>query len=507
MSTNFDLINYSILCLAFFFTLKLFLQNRRFRNIPPGPPSLPILGNLHQLKKPFHHHFHRISQHYGRIFSLWFGSRLVVVVSSASAVQECFTRNDIVLANRPRFLAGKHVGYNYTTVAFAPYGDYWRNLRRIVVLDVLSTHRLNYFMDMRRDEMKRLVQKLAHDSGEGFAKVELRSRFSELTFNTMMRMISGKRYWGDDSEVGDVEEARKFREMIKELVKLGGANNPGDFLPIVRWFDLDNLEKKLKSISVRFDAFLQGLVDEHRYGNISGNTLINHLLSLQKSQPEYYRDQIIKGLVLVMLIAGTDTSAVTLEWAMSSLLNHPQILRKARQEIDIQIGQERLVDEQDVLKLPYLQNIVSETFRLHPAAPLLIPHLSSENCTVGDYSIPSDTMVLINAWAIHRDPQLWSDPLSFEPERFEKEGQANKLIQFGVGRRACPGSGLAQRTVSLALGLLIQCFEWERASEEEIDMTEGSGLTMPKLVPLEAMCKAHQPLISKVLSESVVEMT
>ncbi|KAK4284280.1 hypothetical protein QN277_001135 [Acacia crassicarpa] len=503
MSTN-CIINYSILCLAFFLALNLFLRKRRFRNIPPGPPSLPVLGNLHQLKKPLHHHFHRISQNYGQIFSLWFGSRLVVVVSSPSAVQECFTRNDIVLANRPKFLAGKHVGYNYTTVAFSPYGEHWRNLRRIMVLDVLSTHRLNYFLDMRRDEMKRLVQKLAHDSGEGFTKVELRSRLSELTFNTMMRMISGKRYWGDDGEVGDVEEASKFREMIKELVKLAGANNPAEFLPILRWFDLDNLEKKLKGISVRFDTFLQGLVDEHRSGNSSRNTLINHLLTLQKSQPEYYTDQIIKGLILVMLLAVTDTSAVTLEWAMSSLLNHPEILRKARQEIDTQIGQEHLIDEQDALKLPYLQSIVSETFRLHLAAPVLVPHLSSEDCTIGDYNIPRDTIVLINAWAIHRDPQLWIDPLCFKPERFQKEEVANKLMQFGLGRRACPGSGLAQRTVSWALGLLIQCFEWERVSEEEIDMTEGAGLTLSKVVPLEAMCKAQQHIIGKVVSESIV---
>ncbi|XP_028786127.1 cytochrome P450 81E8-like [Neltuma alba] len=497
MSTG-SIINYSIFFLSFLFLISnLFLRKRRFRNIPPGPHSIPILGNLHQLKKPLHHHFHRVSQNYGQIFSLWFGSRLVVVVSSPSLVQECFSKNDVVLANRPPFLTGKHVGYNYTTVVFAPYGDHWRNLRRIMVLDVLSTHRLNYFLDMRRDEMKRLIQKLAYDSREGFTKVELRSSFSELTFNTMMRMICGKRYWGEDSEVGDVEEARKFREMIKELVKLGGANNPGEFLSILRWFDLDNLEKKLKSISVGVDGFLQGLVDEHRSGNTSGNTMINHLLTLQKSQPEYYTDQIIKGLILVMLLAGTDTSAVTLEWAMSSLLNHPEVLRRARQEIDMQIGEEHLIDEQDIMKLPYLQSIVSETFRLHPTAPLLLPHLSSDECTIGDYNIPRDTIVLINAWAIHRDPILWSDPLSFKPERFQKEGEANKLMQFGLGRRACPGSGLAQRTVSLALGLLIQCFEWKRASEEEIDMTEGAGLTLSKVIPLQAMCKAQQWIINK----------
>ncbi|XP_028777206.1 cytochrome P450 81E8-like isoform X3 [Neltuma alba] len=346
--------------------------------------------------------------------------------------------------------------------------------------------------------MKRLVQKLAQDSSDEFVKMEMKPRFSEMTFNTMMRMISGKRYWGDDHEVGDVEEARKFREMIKELVTFGGANNPADFLPILRWFDYDHLESRLKGFAKRSDGFLQGLIDEHRNAKEKANTMIDHLLSLQESQPEYYTDQIIKGLALVMLLAGTDTSATTLEWAMTCLLNNPHVLEKAKKEIDTQIGNERLIDEPDMSKLPYLQNIISETLRLHPAAPLLVPHEASNDCTIAGYNVPRGTMVLINAWAIHRDPQLWSDPTGFMPERFEKEGEANKLIPFGLGRRACPGSGLAQRTVGLTLGLLIQCFEWKRVSEEEIDETEGAGVTMPKVIPLEAMCKARHPIINKL---------
>ena len=145
----------------------------------------------------------------------------------------------------------------------------------------------------------RLVQKLAHDSSKEFAKVELKSKFSEMTFNTIMRMVSGKRYYGDDCDVTDVEEARQFREIIKVLVPLGGANNPGDFLAVLRWFDFDDLEKKLKRISKRTDAFLQGLIDEHRNGKQNAKTMIDHLLAQQQLHPEYYTDQIIKGLILV----------------------------------------------------------------------------------------------------------------------------------------------------------------------------------------------------------------
>jgi cytochrome P450 len=132
-----------------------------------------------------------------------------------------------------------------------------------------------------------------------------------------------------------------------------------------------------------------------------------------------------------MLGAGTDTSAVTLEWAMSNLLNNPNTLKKARDELDTQVGEESLLDETHLSKLQYLQNIISETLRLNPAAPLLVPHESSESCSIGGYNVPRDTILLVNAWAIHRDPTVWDDPTSFKPDRFDHEAEDRKLIAFG----------------------------------------------------------------------------
>lgn len=199
-----------------------------------------------------------------------------------------------------------------------------------------------------------------------------------------------------------------------------------------------------------------------------------------------------------LTIGGTDTTAVTLEWAMSNLLNYPEVLKKARIEIDEKIGFDRLVDEPDIVNLPYLQKIVSETLRLYPAVPLLLPHLSSSDCRVAGYDMPRGTMVLTNVWAMQRDPKLWEDPEIFKPERFEKAGEADKLLPFGMGRRACPGAGLAQRLVSLVLATLVQCFEWERVGDELVDMTEDKGATLPKLVPLRTMCKAR-PIVGKLI--------
>lgn len=205
----------------------------------------------------------------------------------------------------------------------------------------------------------------------------------------------------------------------------------------------------------------------------------------------------------ILLMAGTDTSAVTMEWAISLLLNHPEAFNKAKFELDHCVGQARLVDEPDISNLTYLQGIVNETLRLYPAVPLLAPREASGDCTIGGFDVASKTMLLVNAWAIHRDPQLWQEPESFKPERYEgveDESYRFKLIPFGLGRRKCPGVGLANREVTLALAALIQCFEWERLDQELVDMREGAGLTMPKAKPLEAMCRAREEMVQVLKS-------
>ncbi|KAB1222355.1 Isoflavone 2'-hydroxylase [Morella rubra] len=368
-----DIFLYSSLSLlVLLVALKLLIRSRRPpKHLPPRPPSLPILGHLHLLKKPLHRTFHSLSQKYGQIFSLRFGSRLVVIVSSPSVVEECFTKNDIVLANRPQTLRGKHLAYNHTTITGAPYGDHWRNLRRISALEIFSTNRLNMFLGIRRDEVKQLLRKLSRNSCQDFAKEELKSMFSNLTFNIIMRMVAGKRYFGED--VKDEEEAIQFREIMKEVFTNAGASNLGEYVPLLRWIDHGGLEKKMMRLGKKMDAFFQGLIDEKRSQEAKGNTMVDHLLSLQTSQPEYYTDQIIKGLIIVLILAGTDTLAVTLEWAMSNLLNNLDMLKKVRVELDSKIGQEKLMDEADASKLHYLQNIISETLRLYPYSSIATP--------------------------------------------------------------------------------------------------------------------------------------
>ncbi|PNX91573.1 isoflavone 2'-hydroxylase-like protein [Trifolium pratense] len=281
--------------------MRLLFKSRKFNNLPPGPFSLPIIGDLHHLKRPLHRTFKGLTEKYGDVISLWFGSRLVVVVSSLSEFQQCFTKNDVVLANRPKFLSGKYIFYDYTTLGSTSYGEHWRNLRRITSLDVLSNHRINNFAGIRRDETQRLITKLAEDSSTDFAEVELTFRFFDMTFNNIMRMISGKRYYGEDCDMSDIQEASQFRDMVAQLLQLSGANNKTDFMPLLKFLDFKSLEKKVKHIGEKCDEFLIGLLEEQRNKKERTNIMIDHLLNMQESQPEYYTDQIIKGLVLVSI--------------------------------------------------------------------------------------------------------------------------------------------------------------------------------------------------------------
>ncbi|OVA01009.1 Cytochrome P450 [Macleaya cordata] len=402
------------------------------------------------------------------------------------------------------------------------------------------------FSNIRADEVRSMIRRLigSRSSIDGgyyeYRTVDMKSTFTELTLNIMMRMIAGKRYYGrDDDQLEEVRdhdeldhEARRFREILKDTMALSVATNIGDFNGVLRWvgYYFFGAEKEMVRLKEKRDEFMQELIEQRRRlltkssrssspEESSGGdddddddddqggrkrekmTMIDVLLSLQRNEPDCYTDHMIRGVIGVLISAGTDTSAGTMEWAMSLLLNNPDVLKKAQTEIDAQVGRDRTVNESDLIKLPYLHAIIIETLRMYPAGPLLSPHESSEECTIGGFRIPRGTMLLVNVWAIQNDPELWDEPSKFKPERFEGvEGGSRegfKLMPFGSGRRGCPGEGLAMRVVGLALGSLIQCLDWERVNwDDMVDMTEGSGLALPKAQPLEAMCRPRLNMLN-----------
>ena len=185
-----------------------------------------------------------------------------------------------------------------------------------------------------------------------------------------------------------------------------------------------------------------------------------------------------------------------MEWALAELIRHPDVLKQVQRELDIVVGKDRLVTESDLPRLTFLAAVIKETFRLHPSTPLSLPRVAAEECEVDGYRIPKDTTLLVNVWAIGRDPASWPDPLEFRPARFlsggshatvDVKGSDYELIPFGAGRRICAGLNWGLRVVTLMTATLVHSFDWELGggmTPDKLDMEEAYGLTLQRAVPL-----------------------
>uniref|UniRef100_A0A804NQU9 Cytochrome P450 n=1 Tax=Zea mays TaxID=4577 RepID=A0A804NQU9_MAIZE len=477
--------------------------NAAARRLPPSPPAVPFLGHLHLLASecPLHSSLARLAARHGPVLSLRLGSRAAVVVSSPECAEACFTEHDVAFANRPRLTSQALASFGGAALAVSSYGPYWRNLRRVAAVRLLSTHRVACMCPVISAEVRAMLRRVGR-AAEAAGRVQLKASLFELSLSVLMETIAQtKTSRADDADDAVSPEAHEFRRIVDEILPYLGATNLWDYLPLLRRFDVLGVRNKIRDVVGRRDAFLQRLIDAERRrldGDGDGDekkSMIAVMLSLQKSEPDVYTDTMIMALCGNLFTAGTETTSSTIEWAMSLLLNHPEALKKAEAEIEAAVGASRLITMDDVPGLGYLQCVINETLRLYPVAPLLLPHESAADCTVGGYDVPRGTLLFVNAYAIHRDPAAWEEPDEFRPERFrDGKAEGRLMLPFGMGRRRCPGETLALRTAGLVLATLIQCFHWDRIDGAEIDMTESGGLTMPRAVPLEATCKPREAM-------------
>ncbi|OAY51954.1 cytochrome P450 71B34 [Manihot esculenta] len=481
------------LLLLFFILRRKFQGKRKSKHLPPGPPGLPIIGNLHQLGALPHRSLWELSQKYGPVMSLRLGCVPTVTVSTAETAREVLKTHDLYTCSRPVSAGTKKLSYNYIDVGFSPYGEYWRKMRKICVLELFSARRVQSFHFIREEEVASLVD-FASKSASSSTPVDLSEKFMSLTANVICRAAFGKSF----KERGFRHD--RFQEVVHECIDRLGSFSAADFFPYVgRIIDrLSGLHAKIERSFEEFDAFYEKAIDDHIK---KGKEEPGHedfidvlLLELGRSQAEadplpFSKDH-IKAILMDIFIGGVDTGTITLIWTMTELARHPRVMRKVQEEIRTCIGDKGKVSESDIEKLEYLRMVLKETYRLHPTGLLIREAMSKIN--ISGYEIDPKTLIQINVWAIGRDPEIWKNPDEFFPERFmhnqiDFTGQNFELLPFGAGRRGCPGMSMGLATVGLALANLLYHFDWKlpyNMKEEDISIEEAPGIITSKKDPL-----------------------
>ncbi|KAI3711961.1 hypothetical protein L1987_70510 [Smallanthus sonchifolius] len=505
-----DSISSTYYALAWLATVALLLLSLRLRrprhlNRPPGPKPWPIIGNLNLMGSHPHRSIHDLAQKYGEIMQLKFGSHNVVVGSSVEMAKVFLKTQDANFACRPKTAAGKYTTYNYSNITWSPYGPYWRQARKICLMELFSVKRLESFEYIRVEERNSMLKTIFESSGK---ELPLKDVLSTVSLNVISRMVLGKRYL--DKSENSVVSPDEFKKMLDELFLLNGVFNIGDSIPWIDFLDLQGYVKRMKAISKKFDRFLEHVLDEHNVRRTKegekfvATDMVDLLLQLadDPNLDVKLERHGVKAFTQDLLAGGTESTAVTVEWAISEMLKKPEIFEKATEELDRVIGKNRWVQEKDMPNLPYIAAIAVEAMRLHPVAPILVPRRTREDCKVAGYDITEGTRVFVSVWTIGRDPKLWDKPEEFCPERFigkevDVKGHDFKLLPFGAGRRMCPGYNLGLKVVEGTLANLLHGFDWKlpnTMTKDDLNMEEIFGLSTPKKIPLLTVARPRLPL-------------
>ncbi|CAN6171505.1 unnamed protein product [Urochloa humidicola] len=457
--------------------------------LPPGPWELPVIGSLHHIAGRLPHRAMRdLARRHGPVMLLRVGEVPTLVVSSREAAREVMKTHDVAFASRPLSATLRAMTDGGRDIIFAPYGDRWRRLRKVAVVELLSTRRVLSFRGVREGEVAAMLRAAAAARGA----FDMRAALATLVADTTMRAAVGDR-------------CRHREVLLRELercIPLAGGFNPADLWPSSRI--VGRLSGAVGRATACRDAVrrvLDSIVDEHlerMNDDTAGGEVEDFLRVLLKIHKDGSLEiplsmDDIKH-VIFDIFAGSETSSVVLEWAMAELIRNPRSMERAAAEVRRAFATRGAVDEDALAagggELRYLRNVVRETFRLHAPVPLLVPRVSREPCRVLGYDVPRGTTVLVNAWALGRDERYWpGDPEEFRPERFEDDdavaavdlrGADFELVPFGAGRRMCPGMPFGLALIEHALAGLLLHFDWEvpgLADPAKLDMTEEFGIT------------------------------
>ncbi|KAK4267995.1 hypothetical protein QN277_024704 [Acacia crassicarpa] len=493
-------IPYSILfCfLCFVFMIhKLSSSKKSLKALPPGPWKLPLIGNLHQIGLLPHRSLRDLAYKHGPFMHVQLGQLSQFIVSSPEVAKEFMKTHDAIFANRPKFFAGEIIAYGSTNIAFSPYGKYWRQLRKICTLELLSMKRVQTFRRIREEEVYAFVKHIYEH--ELASEVNLSNKLYPLTSSIVARAAFGRK----TRSVEDIIPA------IMYAVQLTGGLSIPDLYPSLEFLRLINGTKtKAEKVHKEIDGMLNTIINDHLEKKVGDageaeEDLVDVLLRIQKENnlevPLTLNN--IKAVILDMFVGGTETTATTTAWAISEIIRNSNVMKKAQEEIRRVYGSKGYVDESELHQLKYLGAVIRETLRLHPPVVFLLPRESSEICQINGYEIPPKATVIINAWAIGRHNEYWNEPDKFQPERFidssiDYKGTHFEFIPFGGGRRICPGISFATPVLELIIANLLYHFDWKLSNgkrHEELDMTEMFGTVVRRKNDLCLVPTAYRP--------------
>ncbi|CAJ1932855.1 unnamed protein product [Sphenostylis stenocarpa] len=474
-------------------------------NIPPGPWKLPIIGNIHNLVTSTpHRKLTDLAKIYGPLMHLQLGEIFTIVVSSAEYAKEIMNTKYLIFASRPHILAADILFYGSTDIVFCPYGNYWRQLRKICTMELLTQNRVNSFQPIREEELTSLVKIIDSHKGSSF------------------NLTKASCVWHE-------KQKPRFISVLKEM-PLGAGFSVGDLFPSAKWLQLvTGLRPQLEKVHRQMDRTLEDIINEHKkqkskdkYGQGEAeedlvDVLLKFLDGNGSNQDFCLTMNNIKAIILHILsefdsfedmfVGGGETSSSTIIWAMAEMIREPRVMNKAQIEVRDAFDLKARVDEICIDELKYLKSVVKETLRLHPPLPLFIRDCE-QTCEIKGYHIPVKHRVVVNAWAIGRDSSYWTEPERFYPERFidnpiDYKGTNFEYIPFGAGRRICPGSTLGLINVELSLAFLLYHFDWKLPNgmkKEDLDMTEQFGLTVFKKDDLYLTPVTARPILNREAS-------
>ena len=460
--------------------------------LPPGPRGLPLFGSLLDIRHDTHLAIDRLAKRYGDICLLRFGSVPTVVISDADLLHEAFGK--AVLADRwvseiMDALSGQK------DLVLAPYGEHWRQMQRFANRELLSARNVDNVRAHHIEEVvDGLVSQMAEmgDAGELVSPPMMTAR-SNATL--MFRSIFGK---PEDTTDEFLQQRETLLQYISWIFGSATSSNLADYIPWLRFLPNNAVKEAVRQAEIG-SAIIRALVDTAR--NRPGLDLSSPIclveVMLSREEAGEITSAMTSDLCMDLMIAGTDTSAQTVNWFLLMLANRPQIQARVHEELDRVIGRDTLPTTDDRTRLPYVFACLAESMRYRTIGPLGLPHRASEDTELGGYRIPAGTQVLGNIYSIHHDPQYWDSPDEFIPERFLplEDGSMSPVLTsraylpFGTGHRhrRCPGRRLAETTVWLHITRMLHRLHFETPEGGSITEDEVFGLAIsPKPYSLKA---------------------